>query len=221
MDSQSNSPSIKRSFSLAYLTMMENIAVVLINTLIYIIAFLISCITVIGFILVPAIIGGYFESLLRLLRGETVEIGKFFNAGFNNFGTLLGSSTIAIVSVFFGFLLFFIPGIYLCIVWSILFLVIVDQNLGIGDSLKRSRELVHLRFWDFTALIILSNIILGISGIIPLAVLFGLPFSILLIASYYNQLLESLQNDVGQEADEFSEDNPADNNAVKDSDFTL
>ena len=41
-----------------------------------------ASITLIGLIVVPAILGGYAESLIRIKRNQSVEVGDFFTPGF-------------------------------------------------------------------------------------------------------------------------------------------
>lgn len=221
MNDQTKAPSIEQSFSTAYRTIMDNIVVVLANTVICIIAVGLSCITVIGAILVPAILGGYIESMLRLTRGEKVEIGKFFNAGFNSFGTFLGAGILMFIGVVIGLVLFILPGIYLGIVWSLVFYIIGDQGLGAGDALKKSRALVHSRFWEFVALIILAEIILCISALVPLAVIIGMPFSTMLISSYYDQLTKTDQSEEPPIEENPAGEKSTEDGSVRDSDFSV
>ena len=60
----------------------ERYILIFANTLIMMIAVIIASITLIGLIIVPAILGGFAESLIRIKRNQPVEVGDFFTPGF-------------------------------------------------------------------------------------------------------------------------------------------
>ena len=89
-----NSITIESLYKSSFKIFLDNIVVCIANTIIAIVACLLLCITVIGIFAVPAVWGGYTESMIRMSIGQRVEIGKFFSAGFNRWGTLLFANII-------------------------------------------------------------------------------------------------------------------------------
>jgi hypothetical protein len=107
--------------------------------------------------LVPSILGGFIVFqwfLLRIARGalnaydlrpvswETTKITIQM--------TLRACITHIMVHVIvvLGLFLFFIPGIYIAIIYSFWLIVMVDLNLGIGDSLRESKNITKgNRLW--------------------------------------------------------------------------
>jgi len=102
-------PTIESIYKQAFKTILAQIVVCIANTVIFFIVCFLLGITVIGLLAIPAVIGGCTESLIRAARGDKVGIGDFFKAGFNKFGTLLGSGILFLLGVGIG-LVCFIPG---------------------------------------------------------------------------------------------------------------
>ncbi len=137
-----------------------------------------AAITVLGLLVVPAIWGGYYESLIRVSKGEAVEVGDFFNKGFRggNWWKLLLLYLLAILGILIGFILLIIPGVYLSVVWGLSAYFLVDQNLPVIDSLRKSRELVrHIGWWKMFAVFWGLGLVLAVLGAIPLI---GIVFTI-------------------------------------------
>ncbi len=172
---------------------------ILFNTIIYCALSVLVAITVIGLLVLPALITGYCKFLLKVTRGEEVVIADSLSEGFKNgmwWKTLL-YSLIMIIGVSIGYILLIIPGIYLSIAWSFGFYLVIDKDMTPLDALQKSRELVHqVGFWKILILTIIVGV-LGILQIIP--VLGGLlyvlmyPFvSMLIPAVYENAVAGSL-----------------------------
>ena len=103
--------------------------------------FFILSITLIGIILVPAVWGGYIQSMINVSRGKKISIGQFLGSRFNNWGTLLGASLLYALGIILGFICLILPGIYLMVKWSFIFHLIVDQNKGVSESFSISGEI--------------------------------------------------------------------------------
>ena len=71
-------PTIESIFKQAFKTMVDQIVVCVVNTVIFGFVCVILCVTIIGILAIPAVVGGYTESMIRAARGEKVEIGDFF-----------------------------------------------------------------------------------------------------------------------------------------------
>ena len=143
---------------------------ILFNTIIYFALSILAGITIIGLLVVPALITSYCKFLLKVARGEVVVIADSFSEGFKNgmwWKTLL-YSLIMIIGVAIGYILLIIPGIYLSIAWSFGFYLVIDKDMAPLDALQKSRELVHqVGFWKILILIIIVGV-LGMLQIIPI-----------------------------------------------------
>jgi len=177
----------KNSFNLLF----DNIAIHIANTLIAILATFLLSITLIGILAIPAVWGGYSHAMIRISRGEKVNIGDFFQFGFNNFGKLLGASLIFGLGVMVATVFFIIPGIYLSIRWFFVNQIIMDQNKTVSEAFSLSAILTHGIFWDIFAIVLL-NIVLSSLGmiLILLGSLFTIPLCALAIANSYVSLVD-------------------------------
>ena len=63
-------PTIESIYKQAFKTMQDQIVVCIANTVIFFIVCFLLGITIIGLLAIPAVIGGYTESLIRAARGE-------------------------------------------------------------------------------------------------------------------------------------------------------
>ena len=119
---------IENIYKSAFTKFLENVALCIANTIIMIVVCVILAITIIGIIAIPAISGGYTESMIRIARGESIGIGDFLKTGFNHFGTLLTATILSLLAIGVGLICFIIPGIYLMIRWFFIVQLIVDKN---------------------------------------------------------------------------------------------
>ena len=165
--------------------MVDQIVACIVNTILVGVSCVFLGITVIGLLAIPAVIGGYVESMIRMARGEKVGIGDFFKTGFNRFGTLLGASILSFLGIVIGFICLIIPGIYLMIRWYFLYQVIVDRDASVFESFKQSADMVTGQFWIILTLVILITVIQAIGGTIVVGTLVTIPYTSLLTAHFY------------------------------------
>ena len=179
-------PTIESIYKQAFKTMLDQIVVCIANTVIFFIVCFLLGITIIGLLAIPAVIGGYTESLIRAARGDKVGIGDFFKAGLNKFGTLLGAGILFILGVGIGLICFIIPGIYLMVRWFFVTYLIVDKDIGVSEAFQKSGEMVSNIFWEVLAVFIINAVIesIGCSSIGVGAIL-TTPFILLVSAHYY------------------------------------
>ena len=151
---------IEKAISQGINVAKDNFLVIWVNGLIAGITMFLAFITIIGSLVVPAIAAGYFESLLRVRRGEKVEIGDFFTFGFNHFGPFLGLAILLMLGIFFGFLFLIIPGIFLTIAWYFAYYVKIDNpDITVTEALSMSMSLVSkIGWWKLFALIIIVGL---------------------------------------------------------------
>ena len=120
--------------------------------------------------LIPALFliarfSGLFTNLiLEGIRGHKLSFKQAWSAG-KPFGwRLLGGGLLVGLTIAFGFLLLIIPGIIALAWFTMTPYVIVNENKGIVDSMKRSKQLAAGRFWE----------ILGAIGVTSVASIFTL-----------------------------------------------
>lgn len=74
-----------------------------------------------------------------------------------NFWSVLGGQFLAGLMVVLGFVFLIIPGIYLLVVISFLFAIIVFENISVGESISRTFVLIKEHWWlTFGALIVMA-----------------------------------------------------------------
>ena len=176
---------IEKIFQDAFRTMVDQIVACIVNTMLVGISCVFLAITVIGILAIPAVLGGYVESMIRMARGEKVGIGDFFKTGFNRFGTLLGTTILSFLGIIIGFLCLIIPGIYLMIRWYFLYQNIVDRDASVFESFKQSSDMVAGLFWIILTLVILIAVIQAIGGTIVVGTIVTIPYTSLLTAHVY------------------------------------
>jgi hypothetical protein len=144
-------------------------------------------------ILSGPLFGGYCLMTLNAMRKEDkkIELNDMFKM-LNKFWPLLGLFFLQGIAIFAGLLLLIVPGILLMTMWLYAYLMMVDKNTGVMDSLKASWNLVKEKgLWINLALAVIYIVLSGVSGQIPyvgwLINLFMVPFGILLITSAYMQ----------------------------------
>ena len=176
---------IEKIFQDAFRTMVDQIVACIINTILVGVSCVFLAITVIGILAIPAVLGGYVESMIRMARGEKVGIGDFFKTGFNRFGTLLGTTILSFLGIIIGFLCLIIPGIYLMIRWYFLYQNIVDRDASVFESFKQSADMVAGQFWIILTLVILIAVIQAIGGTLVIGTIVTIPYTSLLTAHVY------------------------------------
>jgi hypothetical protein len=167
------------------------------NILVYVIIAIVASITVVGLLIVPAILVGLTKFLLKSARGEKVDVGDSLSEGFNNgmWWKALLYYIIYIVAIIIGFMLFIAPGLYLATAWLLGFYLLVDKDMLPTEALGKSRELVHqLGFWKIFAVYVGLTIAVNLLSIIPvlgLAAIFLLPFMMMIYVAIYENAIDS------------------------------
>ena len=80
------------------------------------------------------------------------------------------------LGILIGFILLIVPGVYLSVVWGLSAYFLVDQNLSVIASLRKSGELVRrIGWWKMFAVFWGLGLVLAVLGAIPLI---GIVFTI-------------------------------------------
>ena len=197
---------LKVAFRQAYTVCRDKPFIIFANTAFFLVAVFVCAVTLVGLFAIPAIAGGYVESMLRALRGQDQAIGRFVLAGFANgrWRQLLGIGFLYSIGTVCGFILLVIPGLYLSIVWTFVWIYAVDKKTGVIESFSLSRKLVHAdsNFSIVTLVMIFSLIVsFAIARFRPLALLWAFlatPYFTLLTCSLYEQFLASPTRLIGK-----------------------
>jgi hypothetical protein len=98
------------------------------------------------FVLAGPLWGGIVLMMLRTMtnRAEKAKLGDLF-AAFDRFGPLVALFFLMLVPQLAGFALFVLPGLLLTTMWLFPTYLMVDQNLGVIESLKASWRIVRQR----------------------------------------------------------------------------
>lgn len=171
-----------------------------------IVSFISLC--VIGPILIP----GYIYSILLIVREDRSPKLADLLSQRHLFLPLLIFSIIVSALMLTGFIFLILPGIaVLCaIAFSCLYIVplMVDQNLGIIDAMKRSWQLaVKENVTDHWVIVILVIGLTTIGSSMILGVLFTQPFATVFVVSVYNEKISAVSNKTASspESDQLNE----------------
>ena len=199
-----NKFTIEECFSFAFQLGKESYAEVLVRFLITIVLSVIAGITIIGILLVPALIAGLYKFLIRSARGESKGIMDSWKYGFQN-GMWWKSLLLIILSVLgisVGYLFLIIPGIYLSVAWLLIWFLILDKDISVTESFGQSRALVHsLGFWRVFGVQILTGIGLQVIVLIPFVNILGffaIPFYLMLYVAIYEKANQDNPSDISE-----------------------
>ena len=169
------------------------------NAIIAILATLFLGITIIGILAIPAVWAGYLDSLIRIRRGEKVDFGAFFKAGFNQWWPLFVLVLLLFLGVLAGFMLLIIPGIYLSVAWMFVIYLKIDRDISIYDAFGESRRLVTDTGWWilflYVLLIAVTQQILTLHPILSLVYVFVFPYLLMIQLEAYILVTETKNNE--------------------------
>ena len=126
-------------------------------------AWLISFVPVIGWLLAFVVLGGLDYLFLRRMRGETQQIGDVF-AGFNlAFLNLVMCGLVKLLLICLGLIACIIPGIYLGVGYVFAIPLVIDKRMDFWPAMELSRQVVHRHWWSTFALCIVLALV-ALSG---------------------------------------------------------
>ena len=128
--------------------------------------------------------GGYHILLMRMARGEQAEIGDLFSGG-RYFWRMLLSNLAFMLVMYVGFALLIVPGIFVALAFWPFMYVIVDHDVGVIESFRRSRELTT---GNYLAVFVLGLASFGanmLASFCYIGMIFTMPFGFLLFAVAY------------------------------------
>lgn len=114
---------------------------------------------------------------LYLQRGSgNFELADVWNEFILRIGHTILAMFLSIIMMFLGFLVFFIPGLYLSVVFYLFCTVIVFEELNFSNAFSRVFQIIKGNWWTTLGAFIILAILAGIINLIISAVL-GLVFS--------------------------------------------
>ncbi len=96
------------------------------------------------------------------IEGKSVDEGKVIKQTFKDVLRLLAFTIIAGIMLFFGFMFFFLPGVYLAVPLYLSAVVIVMENKNLSNALSRGFELVKGEWWVTFGTILAILIVMAI-----------------------------------------------------------
>jgi uncharacterized membrane protein len=105
------------------------------------------------------------------MRGRPVNLGDCLRVGLGRFFPIIGLAICMSIGLMIGFILLFIPGIILAVMWFVSTPACVVEQLGPLASMGRSSELTKGHRWKIFGMVILVVIGAGVVSIIIGAVL--------------------------------------------------
>jgi uncharacterized membrane protein len=135
----------------------------------------------------PVMCGVYYV-VFEGLKGREMNVGDI-SKGFSVFLPAMLASIVVSIFTAFGFLLFFIPGLFVMAAYAFTFPLIIDRGMDFWEAMETSRKTVMERFISFTIFFCLVGLA-GLSGsiILLIGVVVTLPFAFCTVAVAYKEV---------------------------------
>jgi uncharacterized membrane protein len=143
-----------------------------------------------GIVLSTIIQIGIIRIALKFVDGQTPEFNDLFTSFKGYFWRYLGASILFGLIVAGGMLLLIVPGIIWAVKFQYFTYLIIDQNLGVMDSLKKSSDITNGVKWPlfgFAVLLVLINY--GGAVLLFIGLLATIPITMMANVSVYRLLL--------------------------------
>ena len=147
---------ISSALSRGWALVRDNMAILVGASLL---AWLMTCVPVVGWLLGFVLLGGLDYLFLRRMRGETVQIGDVF-AGFNlAFLNLVMCGLVKVLLVCLGLIACLLPGIYLGVGYVFAIPLVIDKKMDFWPAMELSRQVVHKHWWSIFALLVVLALV--------------------------------------------------------------
>lgn len=123
-----------------------------------------------GMLAVTVVTHSYITLYVEKGKGNFTkeDVGELLK---KNIWKVFGAGILVNIMVVIGMILIYIPGIYLAIVFSFVFIIIIYEKADAGKSISRSFEVIKGRWWQTFGLIFVFGMIIGAASyvfIIPI-----------------------------------------------------
>lgn len=155
------------------------------SLLVYLLALAVGSTGIGGLLLNFVLFGGLHWMFLKLVRGQTAELGDAF-AGFSAaFLPLMLFSLISQLLTGLGFIFCILPGIYLVVAWQLFTaLLILDKRMEFWPAMELSRKVVSHHWWQVFGLFLVC-ILIGMAGSLVFCIGFLLAMPVTIAAVVY------------------------------------
>lgn len=110
--------------------------------------------------------GAMTYAVLQRLGGREASVGKIASVGLRFFFPLLGLAIVQGIGTLIGYMLLFVPGVILSVVWCISAPSMVIEERGIFEAMQRSRDLTRGHRWAIFGLFVVYVILSMILGMV-------------------------------------------------------
>jgi hypothetical protein len=131
---------------------------------------------VLGTLAQAVVVYGAFQDM----RGRPVNLGDCLRIGLGRFFPIIGLAICMSIGLMIGFILLFVPGVILAIMWFVATPACVVEQLGPLSSMGRSSELTKGHRWKIFGMLLLVVIGAGIVSVI-IGALLGITGSPILV----------------------------------------
>ena len=113
-----------------------------------------------GMLAVVIVTHGYISLYVSKGKGNFTknDVGELLK---KNLWKVFGAGILVYIMAVIGFLLFYIPGIYLAVATIFVFLIIIYENKSATESISRSFEIIKGKWWQTFGLILVFGLIIG------------------------------------------------------------
>ncbi len=115
--------------------------------------------TLIGMLLIPALLAGSGRIYLKVFRGQKVNFVSDLFSCFPRWWTLLAVTFVKWLCISIGLILFIAPGVYLIARWSFVFPLVFDRGCTFKEAFSKSSEMTQGRFWEVFVMWFLSDLL--------------------------------------------------------------
>ena len=104
----------------------------------------------IGFFLLQGMV---LKAAINGFNGKPTPFGRAFDTAISKVLPLIGLAILTTLALLVGFLLFIVPMIFLCVIWSVTAPSLVVEQRGVFESFTRSAELTRGHRWSVLGLL--------------------------------------------------------------------
>lgn len=127
--------------------------------------FLFIAFLVLGYLAVFLLSISYVSLYVKAGKGNFTQADVLAVASRKIFPSII-LALIITVMVIIGFILFYIPGIYLAVATSFVYIALIHEDLGIGEAISRSFQIVKEKWWKVFGLIFIFGLAVGVASYI-------------------------------------------------------
>jgi len=135
----------------------------------------------------------FIIATVKDLNGQPVSLGDCIGQAIGKLLPLIGLGVLMTLGIMAGMILLIIPGLILALMWIVASPVMMAEDKGIIDSLKRSAELTKGSKRWIVLLFVVYVILSSILGMLMIPFVFAGPIAIMLVGLVVNTLTGAIQ----------------------------